>query len=81
MGRRNSFDQDFADLHGVKVMRRAKARAVDFTPEARNPDETMIRLAVGALGLFWSIILIAVLFAMGAVAWAVISSVGAPPIQ
>jgi hypothetical protein len=83
MRRPTSFDRDFADLHGrvprdQDFIRHEDVRAGRIVSRVDSPG---LRLVVGALGLFWAIVLIGVLVVMVVIAWAMISSVGAPSIQ
>lgn len=80
MRRLTPFDRDFAALHGRRpretdFIRHDEVRAGRIVTRV---DEPGLRLVLGALGLFWSIVLIGLLIAGGVVAWAMISSVGAP---
>lgn len=80
MRRQTTFERDFAALHGRKpregdFIRHEDVRAGRIVSRIDQPG---LRLVIGALGLFWSIVLIAVLVVAAVVAWALISSVGAP---
>jgi len=83
MRRLTPFDRDFAALHGRRprqsdFIRHEDVRAGRIVSGADNPG---LRLVLGALGLFWSIVLIGLLVVAAIVAWALISSLGAPSIQ
>jgi hypothetical protein len=86
MQRQRRFRQDFEDIHGrgswadvdVEIIRHEDIRAGRIVTGVDSPG---LRLVIGALGLFWAIVLIGVLVVMIVVAWAMISSLGAPPIQ
>lgn len=82
MPRQSRFERDFADLHGVRAMRRAPvSEPPKFRALTTKIDHPAERLAFGAVGLMAALVLIVALFVMGAVAWAMISSLGAPPIS
>lgn len=75
MPRQSPFQRDFADLHGRRprrdeFIRHEEVRAGRLVTRIDKPG---LRLVMGALGLFWSLVLLGVLAVMLVVAWAFIS--------
>lgn len=80
MRRLTPFARDFADLHGRpprqgEFIRHEDVRAGRIVSRVDHPGA---RLVAGALGLFWGLVILAALAAFLVVAWALISSAGAP---
>jgi hypothetical protein len=70
--RRSSFDRDFEDLHGRRpagFIRHEDVRAGRLVSSVSQPG---LRLVLGALGLFWTVVTAVVLVAMVAVAVAAV---------
>lgn len=86
MPQRSQFQRDLEELHGrgswrepdPEVIRHEDVRAGRIVTGMDSPG---LRLVIGSLGLFWAIVLSVVLVVAVIVAWAMISSIGAPPIQ
>lgn len=73
MRRRSAFERDFADLHGRAALREVRVEVVQELP-AKSHNRIALALVAGSLGLFWSIVLGAIVLAMIVVGWAMISS-------
>jgi hypothetical protein len=70
------FERDFADLHGAPP-RRQRVTVVIIDHGAlgdRRGGHIGLRLTLGALGLFWSIVLTGAVIAMLVIGWAFISA-------
>lgn len=80
MRKQTSFERDFRDLHGRRPRETEFIRQEDVRSGrlVTRIDQTGTRLVLGALGLFWSIILLGVLVVMLVVGWAFVSALFDP---
>jgi hypothetical protein len=84
MSRRSAFDRDFRDLHGddIETVEVAPGRYRAIGPSTRIGTPPVanagLRLVVGVVGLFWTIVLSVVLAGMlilaGVAVWALLST-------